>query len=51
MLRVRMLKSGVAKKDLNVIHKQTHFFLQKHQYVFVNHVRTLAVSTYTKLIG
>ena len=50
MLRVRILRSGFANKDLDFIHKQTQFCLQKHYYVLVNHVQTLAVSIYEKLI-
>ena len=50
MVRVRILRSGFANKDLDFTHKQTHFCLQKHYYVLVNQVHTLAVSTYKKLI-
>ena len=49
MLRVRILMSGFANKYLNIIHKKTHFCLQKHYYVLVNQVHTLAVSTYKNL--
>ena len=50
MLCLRILKSWNAKKDPYFIHKKTHFCLQKHYYVLVNQVHTLAVSTYKKLI-